>query len=155
LRTTLEEQRDEVTLGDEWRFVSRYLAIERIRFGDRLILRSKMSADLLDEHVPAFALQTLVENAVRHGAAPCVAPTEIVVSADGTATELALSVRDTGDGASNGLTVAGAGTGLARLREGLTVIYGTQPGCGWPSGVRRARVPMSRSLAEELRSLGR
>jgi hypothetical protein len=39
LRTTLEEQREEVTLGDEWRFVSRYLAVERIRFGDRLLLR--------------------------------------------------------------------------------------------------------------------
>jgi LytS/YehU family sensor histidine kinase len=125
LRTTLEEQRDEVTLGDEWRFVSRYLAVERIRFGDRLILRSKMSADLLDERVPAFALQTLVENAVRHGAAPRVAPTEIVVTADGTASELTLSVRNTGDGVPEGLTMAGAGTGLARLRERLIVLYGS------------------------------
>jgi LytS/YehU family sensor histidine kinase len=79
LRTTLEEQRDEVTLGDEWRFVSRYLAVEQIRFGDRLIVRAELADGLLDECIPAFALQTLVENAVRHGAAPRVAPTEIVV----------------------------------------------------------------------------
>jgi LytS/YehU family sensor histidine kinase len=65
LRATLEEQRDEVTLADEWRFVSRYLAVEGIRFGDRLVVRADLAPDLLDERVPAFALQTLVENAAR------------------------------------------------------------------------------------------
>ncbi|HLL82655.1 MAG TPA: histidine kinase, partial [Longimicrobium sp.] len=98
LRTTLEEQRDEVTLRDEWSFVSRYLAIERIRFGKRLAVRSELPDGLLGERVPAYALQTLVENAVLHGAAPRVAPTEIVVSAAGSASELTLSVRNTGDG---------------------------------------------------------
>lgn len=42
----------------------------------------------LDERVPAFALQTLVENAVRHSAAPRAAATEIVVTAAGSASEL-------------------------------------------------------------------
>jgi LytS/YehU family sensor histidine kinase len=125
LRTALEEQRDEVTLGDEWRFVSRYLAIERIRFGDRLVVRAELDPDLLDECVPAFALQTLVENAVHHGAAPRVAPTEIVVAAAASARELTLSVRNTGDGAAVRATGAGVGTGLARLRERLAVLYGS------------------------------
>jgi LytS/YehU family sensor histidine kinase len=125
LRATLEEQRDEVTLGDEWRFVTRYLALERIRFGDRLIVRADLPPALLDAPVPAFALQTLVENAVRHGAAPRVAATEIVVTAAGTASELTLSVRNSGDGRPAPASGAGTGTGLARLRERLAVLYGS------------------------------
>jgi len=121
LRTSIAEQRDEVLLDDEWRFVSRYLAVEQIRFGDRLQVRSEIPPDLLDERVPSFALQTLVENAVQHGATPRVAPTELVVSAASGPDELTLAVRNTGDAATNG---AGSGTGLARLRERLAVLYG-------------------------------
>lgn len=125
LRATLEEQRDEVTLRDEWSFVSRYLAVETIRFGERLSIRSDLPENLLGECVPSFALQTLVENAVHHGAAPRVAATEIAVTAAGTASELTLSVRNTGDGEYVETGTAGAGTGLARLRERLMVLYGS------------------------------
>lgn len=124
LRATLEEDRNEVTLGDEWDFVSRYLEVEHIRFGDRLRVRMEVAPDLLDEPVPSFALQTLVENAVRHGAAPRVAPTEIVITAAGTASELTLSVRNTGDRLPPGPVTHGTGTGLTRLRERLAVLYG-------------------------------
>jgi two-component system, LytTR family, sensor kinase len=124
LRTTLEEERDEVTLDDEWTFVSRYLEVERMRFGDKLKVSADVDGDLLDERVPPFALQTLVENAVRHGAAHRTAATEIVVAAARTTSELSLSVRNMGgprppDG-SNG----GTGTGLLRLRERLKLLYG-------------------------------
>jgi len=127
LRATLEEKRDEVTLGDEWTFVSRYLALERIRFGDRLVVHTDMDEELLDECVPAFALQTLVENAVRHGAAPRAAATEIVVSAVASRSELMLSVRDSGEGV-RALPLPAKpspGTGLARLRDRLGVLYGS------------------------------
>jgi hypothetical protein len=124
LRATLEAQHDEVTLGDEWHFVSRYLAIERIRFGDRLAVRADMDIGLLDDCVPAFALQTLVENAVRHGAAPRVEPTEIVVTAAATGPELTLSVRNTGDRVLPEPAKNGTGTGLPRLRERLALLYG-------------------------------
>jgi hypothetical protein len=121
LRATVDESRDEVTLDEEWRFVSRYLALERIRFGDRLVVRSDFAEGVLEDRVPAFALQTLVENAVRHGAARRVAATQIVVTASGNASELTLSVRNTDDDAL--ATAHTAGTGLARLRERLGVLY--------------------------------
>src|SRR5215208_2827587 len=123
LRRTVEEQRDEVPLSDEWRFVSRYLAIEQMRFGERLVLNADLPTDLQSECIPSFALQTLVENAVQHGATPRVAPTEIVVSATRGPNALTLAVRNTGDAkpSTNG---TGSGTGLARLRERLAVLYG-------------------------------
>ena len=125
LRTSIGEQRDEVLLGEEWRFVSRYLAVEQIRFGDRLRLRSEIPPGLLDERVPSFAVQTLVENAVQHGATPRVAPTEIVVSAERGPNGLTIAVRNTGDAKPATATAgAGSGTGLARLRERLAVLYG-------------------------------
>jgi LytS/YehU family sensor histidine kinase len=124
LRTTLEEDRDEVTLDDEWTFVSRYLDVERIRFGDRLRVIVDVDGDLLDERVPAFALQTLVENAVRHGAANRVAPTEISVTAARTTSQLSLSVRNMGEPNPADSSKNGTGTGLSRLRERLKLLYG-------------------------------
>ena len=124
LRAAVDETRDERTLDEEWRFVARYLALERIRFGDRLVIRSDLAEALLEACIPAFALQTLVENAVRHGAAQRVAATEIVISATGSASELTLSVRNTDDGLPAVATATVTGTGLARLRERLRVLYG-------------------------------
>jgi LytS/YehU family sensor histidine kinase len=124
LRRTVEEQRDEVPLSDEWRFVSRYLAIEQMRFGERLIVNADLPADIQDERVPSFALQTLVENAVQHGAAPRVAPTEIAITGTRNDSALVITVRNSGDGATSTISGNGTGTGLARLRERLSVIYG-------------------------------
>ena len=70
LRTTFEEQRDLISLAEECAFVERYLAIESIRFGDRLSVSIEIDDLAREALLPSFALQTLVENSVRHGAAP-------------------------------------------------------------------------------------
>ena len=124
LRRTLEEQRDEVPLRDEWQFVSRYLAVEQMRFGERLVLKADLPPDLDTERVPSFALQTLVENAVQHGAAPRVAPTEIAITGSRSKSGLVISVRNSGDGDASPVNGNGTRTGLARLRERLAVLYG-------------------------------
>ncbi len=124
LRTALDEERDVVSLADEWAFVSRYLELESIRFGDRLRVSANLDPRFLDERVPPFALQTLVENAVRHGAAPRIATTEIVIRATGTRAKLTLSVRNTGDVMPVDHAESGTGTGLRRLRERLEVLHG-------------------------------
>jgi len=133
LRTTIEEHRDLVTLADEWDFVERYLQLERIRFGDRLTVRAEISDAAREALLPSFALQTLVENAVRHGVAPRVEPTEIAITGSVQADTLSLIVRDGGAGADPTQLDGGAGTGLRRLRERLHVLYG-----------RRARLDLAR-----------
>jgi LytS/YehU family sensor histidine kinase len=124
LRVTIEENRDEVPLADEWSFVSRYLEMEKLRFGDRLQVRAELDPNLLDERVPSFALQTLVENAVRHGAANRVLPTEIIVAASVADSKLKLSVWNTSNKLPLGQDESTAGTGLSRLRERLGFLYG-------------------------------
>lgn len=123
LRTALDEQRDEVALAEEWQFVSRYLELQRIRFGDRLVVRSEIPDDMLSARVPSFALQTLIENAVRHGAESRVGPTEIVISGSRNGRTMKLVVQNPVDGEAP--ADARVGTGLARLRERLEVLYGS------------------------------
>ncbi|MFL6259779.1 MAG: sensor histidine kinase [Thermoanaerobaculia bacterium] len=72
LRYSLRVQReglDQVALRDEWAFVQSYLDLERLRLGDRLQVSFEAAAPTLDCRVPSFALQTLVENAIRHAIA--------------------------------------------------------------------------------------
>lgn len=121
LRTTIEEDRDVVSVAEELAFVERYLAIEHLRFGARLVVHLDVSADARNAEVPAFALQTLVENAVRHGAAPNVTPTTVRISATLRDDALMASVSDTGVGTN--LADDHGGTGLQRLRDRLAALY--------------------------------
>jgi len=124
LRTTFEEQRDLVTLDEEWRFVQRCLAIESLRFGERLRVKSAIDDAALGCLLPSFALQTLVENAVRHGAAPAIDPTEVTVRARRDGGTLVVEVQDDGAGADlSRADTARGGSGLARLRERLHWLY--------------------------------
>ena len=152
LRTVIEEDRDLVPLDDERRFVERYLAVEHLRFGDRLETAFEVEPALSAALVPSFALQTLVENAVRHGAAPRVDATTITVSARADGARLLLTVTDSGAGSTIPLhreattvkpaTVPG-GSGLRRLAERLEVLYGrratlslvSEPGRGFVATV--------------------
>ena len=124
LRGTLEEDRDLVPLHEEWAFVRRYLELEEMRFGDRLVVQEELHADTRSVAVPSFSVQTLVENAVRHGAAPREEPTTISLSAWCEGERVVVTVRDTGAGAPGLDAAGGTGTGLRRLRDRLAALYG-------------------------------
>jgi signal transduction histidine kinase len=147
LRATVEGERDLVTVEEEWAFVQRYLEIEKLRFGERLLVNSELDPTALDQLIPSYTLQTLVENAVRHGASAKVDTTTIDVSVRHDAGRLHIRVADNGAGAPNSGTNSNSGinsngersTGLSRLRERARVLHGpdatlsteVQPGGGF------------------------
>ncbi len=124
LRTAIQEDRDLIALDEERAFVERYIDLELLRFGDRLDVSFSIGGELAEALVPAFALQTLVENAVRHGAEPRIEPTRIAVSARVQRGDLELAVSDNGVGSDLTVRLPNAGTGLRRLQERLDALYG-------------------------------
>ncbi len=126
LRTSIEEDRDLVPVAEELAFVRRYLEVERMRFGERLEVRIDVSDAASQAEVPSFAIQSLVENAVRHGAAPRVAPTTVTVTGRVEAGRLSVTVADDGAGAAGTTAPDARGTGLRHLRERLGVLFGSQ-----------------------------
>jgi two-component system LytT family sensor kinase len=123
LRATLRVQRegrDEVSLGEEWRMVETYLELERLRLGERLQVTVDLPAALCASPVPTFAVQTLVENAVRHAVAARPEGGRLVVSATRAGGGLRIEVRDDGNGSR---ADDGEGLGLALLRDRLAALY--------------------------------
>ena len=112
----------EVPLRQELEFLERYLALQQVRFPDRLRIQMRIAPETLEARVPSLVLQPLAENAVRHGIAPSVAGGAVEVSAAREGEELVLTVRDTGVGLIAGAEATG-GVGLRNVRARLQHLY--------------------------------
>lgn len=124
LRRSLEQQADEVTLEQELDFTDRYLAIERVRFGDRLRVTLDADEEVLTALVPGLLLQPLVENAVRHGVMPSMGLVHLEVKARAEAGLLVLQVEDDGAGLPPGYVLGtGGGVGLTNIAARLARQY--------------------------------
>jgi hypothetical protein len=123
LRHSLESSHAQVvTLRVELEAVRRYLDIEQVRFGERLVVSTTVPDDLCDEMVPSFLLQPLVENAVRHGFVDSSRPLHIAVNVARTAAcGLTINVADDGAGIRSD---SNDGVGLANTRARLHGLYG-------------------------------
>jgi LytS/YehU family sensor histidine kinase len=122
LRQVLRADRaHEVTLAAELAFVEQYLAIEQVRFSDRLRVEWVLDDRARDALVPDFLLQPLVENAIKHGVARKAEAGRIEITARVTGPDLELTVRDDGVGMAPGTR---EGVGLSNTRERLRTLYG-------------------------------
>lgn len=124
LRRTLTRHRSsEVSLEEELDLVRQYVAIEEARFADRLRVTLDANPVLHQAAVPGFALQHLVENAIRHGIARRPGAGTVHVAARRSGESLELTVTDDGAGLDESMSMP-AGHGIENTRERLHALYG-------------------------------
>ena len=111
-----------VTLRKELETVEAFLSLQKLRHPDRLQTKMQVDPPALDEYVPPFALQTLVENAVKYGIDSSAKGGVIVCLAQLQADILLLTVRNPGSLSSR---TNSTGIGLTNLQERLHLYFGT------------------------------
>jgi signal transduction histidine kinase len=114
---------DRVAFREEWAFVTSYLALEQMRFGERLAVTLRADDEVMDVAVPPFALQPLVENAITHAIAPRREGGRLSLLARRRGGRLLLEVQDDGPGTSEAAVLASPRLGLRLLRERLAALY--------------------------------
>ena len=126
LRYTLDnDPMKRVTLGSELGAIDLYLEIEKVRFGDRLIVRKEVEAGALDALVPSLILQPLIENAIKYAISPSEEGGTLKISAKVHDDTLILQLSDNGPGLGNGnKQKKSCGVGLKNTRERLHQLYG-------------------------------
>jgi LytS/YehU family sensor histidine kinase len=114
-----------VTLQTEIQALELYLAIEQVRFEDRLQLDFQISDDCQQALVPSMILQPLAENAIKHAIAVQEQGGTIKISVKRFADDLLIELADNGPGADiiNGNLHRESGVGLVNTRERLQVLY--------------------------------
>jgi hypothetical protein len=151
LRRSLPREHDALaTLGEELERTGAYLEILRIRMGTRLNMEVQVPEALKSLPLPSMMLQTLVENAIKHGLEPKPGGGTIWVMARAFEDHVTVTVADDGQGL--GGATAGTGIGLKNLRERLQLTYGEAASfslvSNFPSGVAATlRLPLPPATA--------
>jgi len=125
-RKNLKRPSEIVTLADEIEHVNAYLQIEQARFQSRLRVQLNVPHTLEQVRLPAFTLQPIVENAIKHGTSQLLGVGEITINACQTGEHLHLSVEDNAGLYHDNPTACGLGMSLVDKR--LRARYGDD--CG-------------------------
>jgi Histidine kinase len=112
-------------LGREMALIRPYLEILKVRMEERLATRIDVPDGLLSAEFPPMMIQSLVENAIKHGLEPKAEGGELAIKAEIVHGKLNIVVADTGLGFGKAAT-AGTGVGLANIRERLQLLYGRE-----------------------------
>lgn len=126
LRRLLRKHENFNPLRDELSFIDDYLAIEMVRFGDKLRFEKDVAPETLDKLVPSMFLQPLVENCIRHGLSGKLGGGMIRIRSHMLEGRLHLSVEDDGVGISEVklATLFEQGIGVSNVNERLKVLFG-------------------------------
>ena len=110
-------------LGRELAVIAPYLEILKVRMEDRLSTLIDVPEGLRSAEFPPMMIQSLVENAIKHGLEPKAEGGSLKLKAEIVHGKLQVTVADTGLGFGKAAT-AGTGVGLANIRERLQLLYG-------------------------------
>ena len=145
LRRLLKQTGNLTPLREEMSFIEDYLAIEMVRFGDKLRYEKDIDPGTLDHPVPSMLLQPIVENSIRHGLSSKIGGGVVRVSSRITEGRLHVIVEDDGVGIPEAklATLFELGIGVSNVNERLTVLYGddyrmwvdSKPGEGTRTGI--------------------
>ncbi len=119
----LHESTKKISLREELEAVQNYLAIEKIRFEEKLEIEFDVESAAEDFKVPCFLLNPLVENAIKHGLQTSEKPLKIKISAKVLENKLVLEVANSGK-LKNGMESNGTKIGLKNVRERLEKLFG-------------------------------
>ena len=158
LRLSIESRdREEIPLAEELAFLDHYLAIQRIRFGDKLRIDMRIDPDVMYASVPCLFIQPLVENAIRHGISRRASGGTVIVSAERAGGRLRRPRDRRWRRPARWLDVSRrrAGLGLSLTRDRIAGLYpnGTQPVRHPPPSGRR-HGSRDRAAVERVRRRG-
>ncbi len=124
LRKTLQRNIPEkIPFAQELQIVESYLAIQQVRFADRLHVKIETTPEALEGLVPCFLLQPIVENAIRHGISRLEGDGLLETSVERIGDTLRLRVRDNGPGLVGASANTGHGIGIKNTRDRLSYFY--------------------------------
>jgi two-component system sensor histidine kinase AlgZ len=119
----LAEHGESATLADELALAKRYLAIEQVRFGERMQLEWALDPACDAARLPPLLLQPLVENAVKHGVEPSTAGALIRVTTQRRGSRVVIKVTNT---VPAGPGEPGTGLALGNVRDRLALMHDLQ-----------------------------
>ena len=122
-RSALNDPAESVTLSQEITLAQRYLAIEAIRFGERLQISWHLDANAMLARLPPLLLQPLVENAIKHGVEPSAIGAQVKISTERRGSVVVVKVSNT---TPEGVGERGNGLALANVRERLLLLHDVQ-----------------------------
>jgi len=122
LRFSLQKNNAElIPLRDELQNINRYLEIEKVRFGDRLICDTEWDKKSLDMKLPAMILQPIYENAIKHGLYESIEPISIRTYCSAHDGNLEISIINNYD--PEATPIKGEGVGISNVSNTLRNIY--------------------------------
>ncbi len=122
-RHALMEQGESVTLANEIALAQRYLAIETVRFGERLAVEWSLDPNAEQARLPPLLLQPLVENAVKHGVEPSASGGQIKISTQRRGASVVIKVTNTTPVEQS---QRGSGLALNNVRDRLSLLHDVQ-----------------------------